>query len=251
MVGLFPTLAFTIVLEMYNFWYALIALVVTLFTSMMIGIAVLKNPFSSILEGKGLLTFNMDSTGILQPFIVGLNAPYIKGRLKGEAIEDIFDRNAVLQMNEPIELNPDSTNVKIDGNKFTFTLDKTAYNRARFQMLHFPVLIWNNQLKTFITKDFLSGQEKSLYSEHTTLYLTKKVEELINTNKNFARAVVDLLKPKGSWASSWIFWVILIGGIILVAVILMPKIVEMLGNSGVGDSVSNALQSAQPITQID
>ena len=80
-VGFFTTICFFIGIRFYNFQIALGTMMAGLLTSVLLGNLLLKNPFTSMLEGKGLLVLNLDSTGIIRPSIIGLDSPYIKGKM--------------------------------------------------------------------------------------------------------------------------------------------------------------------------
>lgn len=225
---LFTVIAFFIGLRFYNFVIALIIMLVALIISYFIGSLLLKNPFRSMLEGKGLLAFVIDSTGIIRPFNVGLKDPYIVGKVAGKDIQDIFDRDTVLQLAPPRK-NSTALKVNQDGG-ITITLDENNYNKARFALFHYPVLIWNNQLKQIVTKDFFSSAEKDAWAEHGVLYLNKQLEDLNRYLLNFGRYIVENLKPKGSFLSNR--WVLIILFVFLGVLLLMfaPSIIEVIKN---------------------
>lgn len=237
-----PLMCFYISSSYYGLYYGLGFLVLGLILSYIICSMLLKNPFTLMLEGRGFLTLDLSSTGIIIPFITNLNPKekrFIIGRPNNKELEDIFDRNTVLQISEPIKLK--KAMEEKDG-ILTIKLDKKAYNSARFSMLHYPVLIWNSQLNSLLTKDFLSDNEKSMFAEHTVLYLHQKTKQLIDASTNFGRHVVDLLKPKNEFLKSGWVWVIIIGALIVIAFMFAPKIVSMfqsqLGGTGVLENLN-------------
>ena len=77
MAGFLPVMLFMIANIYYGFWAGLILLFVGMILSIILGNILLANPFTSMLEGKGLLALNIDSTGIIIPFLIGLQAPYV------------------------------------------------------------------------------------------------------------------------------------------------------------------------------
>jgi hypothetical protein len=87
-------------------------------------------------------------------------------------------------------------------------------------------LLYNEQIGAFITKEFLSNIEKDTFAEHTVLYLNRIMEELTSVMRDFARYVIESLKPKGSiFGSKWFWIIILIVGLIL-AGLLAPSLIK-------------------------
>ena len=118
-------------------------------------------------------------------------------------------------------------------------ISKQEYNKARFAMFHYPVLLWNDQLKSFITKDQLSEKEKDTFAEHGILYAVRLIQDIGADIKNFSRAVVDTTQKKGGKFGNIMIWII---AIIIIGVILMlagPSLMNML--SGVQDAVGGAM----------
>jgi len=227
-----------------NMYYGFVGGVGFMFGGLLVGIVLglllLKNPFSDMLEGKGIMVLNIDSTGIIRPFIVAVASPYIRGWFNKRPIEDVFDRATVSHLTTP-EKNSNNAIVNKNGG-ITIELDEKTYNDGRFALFHFPVLIWNDQIKSIITKDFLSEKEKDAFSEHGVLYLNRKVEELTATMRDFGRYVVETLKPTTSiFQSKWFWIIIVIVGVILLglfAPIIYKTMVGFVG--GAGNSISSS-----------
>ena len=236
----------------YNFWIALAAFGVGILVCLIIGVIMLKNPFSLILEGKGLLALDFSSSGVIRPFIVSVQQPFIKGNFNGEPLEDVFNREAVYQLAVPekqgkayIIQGKDKEGKETKG--VAVVLDEDAYNKARFAFFHYPVLIYNSQLKCFLTKDMLMEREKEIFSEHLLLYLNRKIEELTSLIRDFARYIVELTKPKTNWlAGKWGIIIMIVLGIILLAM-FAPTIIDSLKGSGIGAAVGSTLPN-QPVT---
>ena len=239
-----------------NIYYGLLGGIGFMFAGMLLGVLIgvklLTNPFSKMLKGKGLLVLNLDSTGVLRPFIVGLSSPYIKGVLNGEVIEDVFDRDAVFNLATPVDNS--STAFANERGGLTIDIDEQEYNQGRFALFHFPVLFWNDQIKSIITKDFLANEEKNAFANHSVLYMNRKMQELTSDIKNFARHIVDSLKPKTNiFQAKWVMYVI-IGVIVLLIILFFPTIMNLFGGatsavSGATSSGASALGGA-PVTPI-
>ena len=258
LAGSLPLLMFFIAFMYYGLLYAILFYVAGLALGIVVGSMLLRNAFTSMLEGKGILTFTMDSTGIIRPFICALTQPYIKGNLdKQTPVSDVYDRGAVASLAPPpVKPNfiekyffkkPDlKSRAENDGDTIKITLDQRDFNKSRFGMFHYPVLIYNNQVKSCITKDFLSEGEKQAFAEHGVLYLNRKLEELTSVVRDFGRYVVELTKPKESFfKKSWVIWIVIILVAILVILFFKPVLNAFMGSGG---SVVDAItSSASPV----
>lgn len=298
-------LSFFIVLNFYGFLWSLCGLLVGLGFSVLLGKLFIKNPFSDMLEGNGILCLNIDSTGIIRPFVVGVKSPYIFN--KKEGVDDVFDREAVMQMAVPVNsrlrmvpkenggvrialdqramikikewrpggvLELERGEFRILSNKKgrirlmitdverselvsktrenvnIIDLDEKEYNAGRFALFHYPCLIFNDQIKSILTKDFLSGQEKEAFAEHGILYLNRKMEELTSVVRDFGRHVVELTRPKKSLFSNWWVWAIIAVFVVVLLAMFAPAVITAIkGVSGnVGASFSQAAGSGASIT---
>lgn len=226
------------------------------------GIVFLKNPFTTMLEGKGLIAMNIDSTGILTPFVMNVNTPYIKGKVRGKTVKDIFNRKSVFSIGTPIvskypAINDVGKNVVPDKipeigdeieeykNYLHIRLDKDAYNNSKFGFLHYPLIMYNSQTKSVITKDWLSDKENEVYAEHTVLLLNRKMDELTQVTRDFARHVIESLKPIKKFAGSWITWLIIVAVVIVLLVLFGPSILQAIR----GDVVSSATGAVSNVVQ--
>lgn len=232
------TMSFYIVTVFYGMLWGIGGLFIGLMVSILAGTLMLRTPFTPMLEGKGILCLDVNSTGIIRPFVVAVRPPYIHGKVAGQDVTDVFDRETVFQLATP-KLNSTAATPNNKGG-ITIDLDEEEYNSGRFALFHFPVLIWNSQIGSIITKDFLAEAEKTLYAEHSVIYLQRKVEELTGHVRDFGRYIVEQLKPKGSmFANKWVIWIIIIFAIILIAM-FAPSIINSIKGSmgGVTESAS-------------
>lgn len=194
-----------------------------------VGNVMLNNPFSNMLEGAGILTLDLNSTGVIRPFLTTVNQPYVKGNIGADQINDVYDREAVMQLAPPAN----TGKVTVKGNSLIIEMDIEEFNRARFGLYQYPVLIYNSQLKTLLTKDMLSNDEKSSFAEHGVLYLNRKLEELTSIIRDFGRYVVELTKPKSSiFQSTWFKIAMVIAIIIIIALFAKPIINTIMETGG-------------------
>lgn len=240
LAGLFSAIAFVAGDIYYGFWGGIGFLAAGVFLGVLIGSALLKNPFTSMLEGSGIMVFDISSTGIIRPFIAQVHNPYMSAR---NIFKDVFDRMAVFNLAVPKRAGK-ATPTETGG--LDITMDEESYNKGRFALFHYPVVLWNSQLKSVVTKDWLSEKENDIFANHTILYLNRSLEELTSVVRDFARHVVDQIRPKGEWLKSkWVVWII-IGVAILLAIMFLPKIFTSLG--GVGGTVKQSVSSISPVS---
>lgn len=239
--GFLTVFSFFIGLRFYGFYWGILLLFVGLLVGVLLANTLLKNPFSQMLEGKGILAINLDSTGILRPFTVGLEAPYVRGKVGRKWMSDIWDRSTVMSISEPRK---NADKAKTNNGGIEFRLDEENYNKNRFALFHYPVLIWNDQVKSFLTKDLFSKMEKGTFAEHGVLYMNRRMEELTSAIRDFGRYVVESTRPKGNLFQRPIFWVIVVVVVIgiLLVILFLPSIIDAMG--GAWGSASNSVVQA-------
>lgn len=229
MAAFLPVLAYTIGMVFYGFWIGFGLLVVMMIFSILLSNKLLANPFSAMVEGKGLLCLNIDSTGIIKPFILKVLQPYVAGKLGNTPINDVYNRSTVLSMANPVK---EGTIQEENEGGVTLRIDQEKFNQSRFGLYHYPTLIYNGQLKSLVTKDFLSEKEKSGFAEHGILYLNRKMEELTGVLRDFGRYVVELTKPKGSIFQNKWFWIVVVVAVVILALLVAPTIIKQIGGMG-------------------
>ena len=245
--SLLTTISFFIGLVLYDTIGGIGFMMGGLLVGILIGNAMLNHPFRAMVEGKGILMLDLNSTGIIRPFITTVLPPYIKGTVDNHLIEDIFDRSAVFSLIPPVTGGVTQQGQGKDGNfRTAFVISEDEYNQGRFGLNHYPVVIFNSQNQTLITKEMLSENEKTSFAEHTILYLNAKVKELTTAMLNFGRYVVESTKPKLSWMQSKWTWIILIIGLALLAVIFLPTVFPQLKAAFGG--AATAASSITPLT---
>jgi hypothetical protein len=250
LTGLLTTISFFIGISFYNFIYALIFMGLGLIISALIANSLLQNPFSLMLEGKGVLALNLDSTGVIRPFIMSVKSPYVEGMLNNSLKSDVFDRDTVLNLAAPQEAGIVQQGRGKDGKvRIALVLNEDDYNKGRFALFHYPTIIFNEQINSIITKDFLSNEEKTAFAEHGVLYLNRKMEELTSAIRDFGRHVVENLKPKGfNISSGWVIGIVVVVLIILL-IMFAPNIMEAMGiaSGSVGEGITNAAGAVQKV----
>lgn len=189
-----------------------------------VGGALVSNPFTKMVEGRGLLALKVDSTGIITPFMLRVQSPFIRGKVNGKEFRDAFDRETVFSLTAPREV--DEAAVGEENGGIKFSLSEKKLNEGRFALFHYPVILYNAQLQTVITKDWFADEEKKAFAEHGLLYLNRITEDLTTHTRDFGRHVVDLLKPGESIFQNKWFWIIVVAGLLILAVFFLPPLIE-------------------------
>lgn len=243
---------FYIGLLSYGFLGGLGFMAVSLILGVLVGNLLLKNPFTEMLEGKGILTLPVDSSGLINPFILKVKMPFVEGKYRGEEVSDVFNRNTVFNIAPPriLHQQPDIETDKEGNKSISIKISEEEFNIGRFQLNQYPCFIYNLTLNSIITKEMLATSENKAFAEHTILNLTRKVNELSKWIRDFARYAIEQMKPKKPFnlggAAMWVIIVFLV----IMLIIFMPSIINIVGGTASGatsSAVSNALNSAKTI----
>lgn len=247
LVGLSSVIGFYMGLVFYGFLWGLIIMLVCNLVFSLVGNMLIATPFRAMIEGKGVLVLNLDSTGIIKPTIVGLQSPFLRGKMGKKEINDVWNRSTVMQLETPRKSNKVA---KVnDRGGLTIDIDEKKFNEARFALFHYPVLIYNDQIESLLTKDFLSEKEKGTFAEHGVLFLNRRIEELTMQIRNFGRYVVESTRPKGNLLQNKWFWIVIVGLIVLMILLFLPSIVDMFSSmwKGTSGAVSTGVRASNTV----
>jgi hypothetical protein len=237
----FPTMVFLImIVTTGDLFQAILGFMITIPLVIVIASKLTAHPILDYLEGKGLLVLTLDSTGVIDSFIVGVDNPYLKGKVGNKDIETIFDREGASYLGAPKKVAYERVpNQDPNIEELVLKIPKDEQDSILFGFRHFPVLIYNKNMQTFLTKDILMQTEKDIFVKHQVLYLNRKIEELTSILRDFARHVVEQMRPKaGLQLGGWFKWVILFVIIVILAIMLLPFIApagEAVGGAALPD----------------
>lgn len=250
-----PMCAIVFGIVTYGFNNGMLIGVVSVLLASVIGNRLLNTPFRPMLEGKGLLTVCLDSTGVMDFQILGIQNGRIKGWLFGKDINIPYDQNLIHTLYTPkthtdgayvdngdevkavgvVDAEGKVTPFKKDADSEFLVIDMRKFRKFRFGFNQYPVLVYNKVTKTLLTKEFIGGAEKSLAS-HLVFVANERAKDLANSMSGFSRAVVDAEAQKGGsdW-SKWIMYVIIGLGVAFVIYMLIK------GGGGIGGAITGAL----------
>lgn len=199
-----------------------------------IGNRFLRHPILNMLEGKGLLTWVLDSTGLIHTFNVIVDAPKVIGKkpgLNNVDLDETYDKDLMHRIVFPKDV-PYTTGYEVsrDGNgnavvtekKILVLPDKEEQHEHYFKFESIPVYIYNKVLGQFLSRDLLAKNEKDIQLKHGTLNILQKLTDIANQFRDFGRYAGELTKPKktGLFARlPWLKWALI--GIIIVFIIMI------------------------------
>ena len=234
MLGLMPTLVFTIAIIFWGYFFAIAFLFVFLALFIVLALRMLKHPMLEMIEGKGMMTMTWDSSGLIETFTVQADPPFVKGIYKGKMRETMFDREIVSYIIPPQPARmADATCLDAEGNVVGTrkvlimpTRDEKADYLFRFGT--YPTFIYNKSLGNFLQKSMLSDFESNTFVNHMVLYLLKKTEDLSGHVRDFARYIVEQTRPQAGWfqKNRWVLWLVLAGAIIGLALLFIPGLMS-------------------------
>lgn len=200
----------------------------------------LNTPFRQAEEGSGLAVLNLNSTGLITMFIAKINLPLLVIKDKAKEYSTKFTQSILFDIAAP-----QPADYAEDDNYVYLRLPKSLWKASVFQISSMKCLIWNDNMKAFLTKESLSKIESSTIVDHMILYLNHKTEEIGAYVRDFARYVVIQFKPqgKGLFGSPMILIIIIVIVIIVVAVLLGPTIIKIF-TQGAGNLMSSGVTKA-------
>lgn len=240
LVGLMPTISFYL-LNFFNF-----KLIYSFFGSFIIFLLFLwlffifhNDPFLKLFWGEGQLILTLDSSGVIQPYILKTTIPFLSAKIGDKEIKQKYDKNIFFYINEPI-----ITKEKIyqtEEGDIIFRLSKEDFQKSKFKFWKYNVLFYNKILGSFLTKDFILEKEHSTFLEYLLLNLQWKLTNLDETLTNFFRKFGDMFKRISSFIADVMSNPIVILIIIAFLIILSIKLYPLLSNSinKAGQTISN------------
>lgn len=219
---------------------------------MLVFIAFYRHPMVMFAEGEGMMAMTIDSTGIIEPFIVKASPPAVRGVMKGgKEVNSIFDRNTIFYTKPPQRANLDYNGETDDGFRhYDLKVKKGDESKITFAFQQYPTFIYNKNTETLLSKDALAKMEIEGVVKHQIIYLTKKTEELTGIMRDFARYIMESLRPKRSMFEGkgrWIIGIIIAIFVFILMLLFAPKIMEIIGPaiSSIRGTASQTVETAR------
>jgi len=223
---LITTTSFYVGLTFYrSIWFGIAFMLGGMLISVIIANMLLNNPFRAMLEGKGLMMLDINSTGIMQPYIMRLELPFIKGNKGDKEIKDTFDREKIVNLAPPISCKKTTAKLDKEGGVSidleTLKLEKEKLNQSRFAFFHFPVILYNSVIKSVVDKNFLSENEQEAFTDHLAYHLLNSLEETSNTLRHLTRYVAEQLRPvQQLFKNKWVLVLVIVIVLIFIGVLV-------------------------------
>ena len=216
----------------------LICIVVTIVTGgiiIAVGNRLLRHPILSMIEGSGLLTFILDSTGLINLFNVIVDAPRMIGKkpgMKNVDLNETYDvdimHRIVFPKDAPLtkgyEISRDATGKSVFTEKMVLVLpDDEKRHDTLFKFESVPVFIYNKVMGQFISRNLLANNEKDIQLKHSSLNILYKLASIGDQFRDFGRYAGELTKPKPSGLFAKMPWLkyVLIAAVILVVIMVI------------------------------
>lgn len=161
-------------------------------------------PFTRMFEGRTFGCITIDSRGQIDFFDVQLQKDSFIGSFMGKIISVPFNQNFFFRISSFF-----GKGKLIEGpEKYTLTLEKKNINFNLFRTTY-PILIWDKQLNTFITKEWLHEREKKDMLFALGYSIKTDIQEYNKAASSITRAIINLIGSKLQ-QQGWIFWLIIL-----------------------------------------
>lgn len=241
LIAIIPITVFftTVFFKMLDLWTGLILGFGLIIPLMFFGKWGLEHPMLAIIEKRGLGCLNIDSTGMLKFYITSVRMPYIDVKAGNKWFTSMFDRRLVVPVQEPQALL-----AKDDGTTITLTMPKEDLGKNQFGAGRFNFFLWNDKIKSFITKESLGEKENEIFVDHTILNTKDRVENLHTEIGKFVRYFMDkALRREGMLSNNLILAIIIAIALVVIIIIGWPII------SGFLSGTANIIPAA-PVTPV-
>jgi len=211
--------------NLYGMLGGLVGMLIGMLLSLILANVLLITPNRLVEEGEGLRVLDLNSTGVIQSYIVKIIPPKVMGTFGSKKFVSHYDRKITYNFKTP----KDGAMEQDDKGNIHILLKNDSFNSNRFMFNGAPALIFNSMTGTFLNKDFFAEQEKTLLSLHSILlYMNENVSNLVVSLKDFSRYAINSLGKKDFgeiFKNKFviILLVILLGGL---ALVFFPQIME-------------------------
>lgn len=237
LVGTLPLCAFVYGVYTFGLNNAIFIGASVLLVCMIASAKMTNHEFRDMLEGKGIITVKLESTGVFDFRVLQVANGRIFGNLWGKNINEPYNPELLYTLYAPeihdngysvVKYKDAVKNVEKD----LLVIDIEKFRRYKFGFKQYPMLVYNSVTKTLLTKGDLGDIEKMIAS-HNVFVANERAKDLNRSLLDFSRAVVDKeFSLKGVEFGKWLIY-LLIGGIIAFFVWQLLQ--------GGGGAISNAI----------
>ncbi len=190
----------------------------------------LKNQWTKIAENQGIPVLTFGSGGVINQYIAKPKNPEeLTFTLHGKKITIPISRQAAFYLRPPQDANYTTTQDKI-----IIEIPKKDAEKNIFTIFGKTGFVFNEQMGTIITKDFVTDREKDLYLEHNALYITRKIEEISKNIKENADYAIALLGRKKLDLPDWAKLILVGLGLAVIIYFAWPIITSAISGASSG-----------------
>lgn len=218
---------------------------ITILLSAFIGIQIIKEPFTEMLKGGGVLVFDISSPGFIQPYVAQVKLPYLNIKTKQGWFQSVYNRTIGNYFKTPkkmvIEENFDE---KTGEKKMQFTVNEEEFTNNNFALGNKPLFLWNSKINAFLTKEMVGNMETTLMTEHLALVTLEQQKKLSDDIKNLTRSVVDHFAPSafGELIQNPVFRILVIVVVIILLILLLgPQLPKIFGYADTATQMAGGL----------
>jgi hypothetical protein len=234
-----------VLIFMKNMWIALTMALFWIFMWHWVGVILMKHPFTDILEGKGMLAIDFNSTGIIRTFTVNIDRNMLSGKLGNKVVNAQYLRENIKYFQQPVVVDDKDCIGYNEKGDIVITLPIEKYLQTKFRFESVPTFLYNSITQTPITKEWFSGKEKEVYTENNLSYLHRIIEELNVNTHNAVRYVMEMLRPKSDFLKKNLVWIIIIIAVLILGAMFAPKLLSLIQGKG-SEAVSST--TGTPVT---
>lgn len=234
LVGTLPLCAFVYGIYTFGLNNALFMCASVLLVCMIASNKLTNHEFRDMLEGKGIITVKLESTGVFDFRVLQVANGRIFGDLWGKKVNEPYNPELLYTLYAPENHKDGYAVVKAKDGKDLLWMDLSVFRSYKFGFKQYPMLVYNSVTKTLLTKGDLGDIEKIIAS-HNVFVANERAKDLNKSLLDFSRAVVDKeFSLKNVELGKWLIY-LLIGGIIAFFVWQLFKG----GGGAISDAVSN------------
>jgi hypothetical protein len=210
----------------YDLLVAIIISVIFLFPTIIIARKLSDTPLRKIDEGEGLMIIDLNSRGVIKTYTAIVKPPFLNIKTNDKEISTLYDRNASFSFELPENIKQVQYIEKGDKKYLVMELPEKKHY---FQFENFyPAFLIDTNTGFIFDKERIGKLEEKYMTKTDLNYLKVKVDELSAILRDFARYVVEQLKPKPALFGNWVFWLVLmliIGLVLVMAMNYLPSLV--------------------------
>jgi hypothetical protein len=245
--SVFPLLAFVCVsFFLHDLMLAVLTACVICFFSAILGRIITGNSFIGMLEGSGILTLSINSSGNITPYLATTDSKNLTLKTPKKLFTSIYDRTIGFYFKSPKK-----ASVEVTEEKLIIELEKEKFSTSYFKLMDKPVLIWNEKTQSFLTKQSLCDTENTMLADYLSLVTLTKIDALGLPLTQLTKTFSEYFKPASFLAmfdNPWvkgIFIFLIILAVVAVVVMFGPEFLNII--QGIG---AEAGPSGLPMTPI-